>query len=138
MPAPFSPSRACTESDSSRRLAPSRARTPGKSSVTHTGLEPQPWWQVDLGTSQPIGEVAVWNRTDCCADRLTDYYVLVSETPLPTSLAQALATPGVRAFHQTATSGRPTTVPVGVTGRHVRVQLAGTDYLSLAEVQVFS
>ncbi|MEU7896327.1 glycoside hydrolase family 95-like protein [Nonomuraea sp. NPDC049152] len=33
-------------------------------SVTHTGLEPQPWWQVDLGTSRPIGEVAVWNRSD--------------------------------------------------------------------------
>ncbi len=38
-------------------------------------------------------------------------------------------------WHEVA--GRPTAVPVGVLGRYVRIQLAGANYLSLAEVQVF-
>jgi hypothetical protein len=30
----------------------------------HTNYEPNPWWQVDLGSSQPIGKVVVYNRLD--------------------------------------------------------------------------
>jgi hypothetical protein len=33
--------------------------------------------------------------------------------------------------------GRPTRLPASTTGRYVMVQLAGTNYLALAEVQVF-
>ena len=41
----------------------------------HTALEPHPWWQVDLGSSQPIARVVVYNRLDYApglhnADRL--------------------------------------------------------------------
>ena len=30
----------------------------------HTNLEPNPWWQVDLGSRQPIGKVVIYNRLD--------------------------------------------------------------------------
>ena len=30
----------------------------------HTGGEPNPWWQVDLGQSEPLGRVVVYNRLD--------------------------------------------------------------------------
>ena len=30
----------------------------------HTNLEPNPWWQVDLGSRQPIGTVVIYNRLD--------------------------------------------------------------------------
>lgn len=30
----------------------------------HAGLEPNPWWQVDLGRSQPLSKVIVYNRLD--------------------------------------------------------------------------
>ena len=30
----------------------------------HTGGEPSPWWQVDLGQSEPLGRVVVYNRLD--------------------------------------------------------------------------
>ncbi len=30
----------------------------------HTGGDPDPWWQVDLGASTPIGRVVVYNRLD--------------------------------------------------------------------------
>jgi mono/diheme cytochrome c family protein len=30
----------------------------------HTAMEPDPWWQVDLGVRQPIARVVVYNRLD--------------------------------------------------------------------------
>ena len=33
-------------------------------STTHTQEESNPWWEVDLGTEQPVDSIAVWNRTD--------------------------------------------------------------------------
>jgi hypothetical protein len=63
----------------------------------------------------------------------------VSDTPFDHSLTpeQQAAVPGVWSSHQPGTMGRPTKVSAPTTGRYVMVQLAGTNYLSLAEVQVF-
>ncbi|MDR6882429.1 hypothetical protein J2X61_004210 [Bacillus sp. 3255] len=108
-------------------------------SVTHTNENSlQPWWQVDLGTSQSIEEIYIWNRSDsCCSKRLSNYYVMVSETPFTNgSLAETLQQPGLWASHQIGEAGRPTTVAVGQSGRFVRIQLEGKNALSLAEVQV--
>ena len=47
-------------------------------SVTATNLDTNAWWQVDLGSSATVNSVVVFNRTDCCASRLNDYWVFVS------------------------------------------------------------
>ncbi|WP_412538293.1 RICIN domain-containing protein [Longispora sp. K20-0274] len=112
-------------------------------SVTHTAEtvpEPYPWWQVDLGSSQPIGTVNVFNRTDCCANRLADYWLFVSDTPFDTakSPAQQAATAGVWSAHQTTQAAGPTTVTVGRPGRYALVQQSTATILSLAEVEVRS
>src|SRR5262245_14764085 len=39
-------------------------------SVTHTGPDPQAWWQVDLSRQRWIDTIEIYGRTDCCADRL--------------------------------------------------------------------
>jgi len=108
-------------------------------SVTATNLEPTPWWQVDLGASSTIGSIVVWNRTDCCSSRLSDYWVFVSDTPfLPTDTPATLQSrAGTFARHQTGVPSPSSLIaPVGQ-GRYVRVQLSDAGYLSLAEVQVF-
>ncbi len=33
-------------------------------STIHTKAESNPWWEVDLGSAQPIDRVVIWNRTD--------------------------------------------------------------------------
>src|SRR5205085_12401854 len=108
-------------------------------SVTHTGLDANAWWQVDLGAVASISSVVIWNRTDCCWDRLSDYWVFDSNTPF--SATDTPATLQVRAGtwnnHQTSFPNPSTTIAPNVQGRYVRVQLNGTNYLSLAEVQVF-
>ncbi|MFL6257379.1 MAG: discoidin domain-containing protein, partial [Pyrinomonadaceae bacterium] len=109
-------------------------------SVTHTNTETRPWWQVDLSAVRALDRIEVWNRTDCCAERLTDFYVLVSDTPFTsTDLDMTLGQAGVSAYRTTGQGGRPTTVQVSRTGRYVRVQLASASagVLSLAEVKVW-
>jgi hypothetical protein len=109
-------------------------------SVTATNQDTNAWWQVDLGASTAIGSVIIWNRTDCCGTRLTDFWVFISNTPfLPTDTPSMLQNrPGTFSSHQTAAPNPSAIIAAnGVSGRYVRVQLTGTDYLSLAEVQVF-
>jgi uncharacterized repeat protein (TIGR01451 family) len=107
-------------------------------SVTHTNLENNPWWQEDLGGSTGIASVVIWNRTDCCSSRLSDYWVFVSDTPFQATdtLATLQSRAGIWSSHQTTAPDPSTTIAVGVQGRYVRVQLSGADNLSLAEVQV--
>ena len=108
-------------------------------SVTATTLDPNPWWEVDLGSTPTVSSVTVWNRMDCCGSRLSDYWVFVSSSPfLDSDTVSTLQNrPGTFAIHQTATPNPSTNIPVGMQGRYVRVQLSSAGYLSLAEVQVF-
>jgi hypothetical protein len=108
-------------------------------SVTATNLDPNPWWQVDLGASTAVGSIVIWNRTDCCSSRLNDYWVFVSDTPFsPTDTPLTLqGRAGTFGSHQTAAPNPSTVIAAGAPGRYVRVQLTSANYLSLAEVQVF-
>ncbi len=107
-------------------------------SLTHTATEAGAWWELDLGRVVDIDTIRVWNRTDCCTDRLSDFHVLVSEQPFAsTNLNNTLAQSGVLDFHTTGNAGRQTDVKVATQGRYVRVQLSGTNALHIAEVQVF-
>jgi len=98
-------------------------------SVTHTDLNTQAWWQVDLGTSMTLGSVVLFNRTDCCSDRLSDFDIWLSNNGIDWGVQPAAGTTGPMV--------NPTAFSVNAPGRFVRVQLRGTNYLSLAEVQVF-
>lgn len=55
-------------------------------SVSHTQRQDNPWWQIDLGSSQAVGKIRLWNRTNqSCADgpcllRLSNFYVFISDT----------------------------------------------------------
>lgn len=107
-------------------------------SISITGLDRNAWWQVDLGSSSEISSIDVWNRTDCCPERLADYWVFVSDTPFaPADTPSTLQSrQGTWSNHQTMAPSPSTTIPVNSKARYVRVQLAGENYLSLAEVKV--
>lgn len=97
-------------------------------SVTHTANEYQPWWQVRLANDTNIEEIVIWNRTNCCSSRLSNFDVFVYN--------QA----GVLQYKETIVDTPNPSVTIntgGVTGNRVRVKLKGTNPLSLAEVQVF-
>ncbi|HYO63781.1 MAG TPA: Calx-beta domain-containing protein [Pyrinomonadaceae bacterium] len=108
------------------------------SSVTHTNLDPQAWWQVDLGGKGSIDQIKIWPRTDCCTDRLANFHVFVSDEPFESSdLSATQEQPGVSTYFVAGQAASPTVVNTdGESGRYVRVQLTGSNYLSLAEVEV--
>jgi hypothetical protein len=95
-------------------------------SVTHTEEESQPWWQVDLGMPFQIATIDLWNRTDCCSDRLSNFDLYWSVDGVSWS-----------SIYYPGTAPTRTTFAVNATGRYVQVQLRGTNALSLAEVQVW-
>jgi len=84
---------------------------------------------VDLGTSMNLGSVVVFNRTDCCSERLSDFDIWLSYNGIDWGMQPAAGMTGPML--------NPTAFSMNAPGRFVRVQLRGTNYLSLAEVQVF-
>jgi RHS repeat-associated protein len=106
-------------------------------SVTHTTVENQPWWQVDLLSVSSIQNINVWNRTDCCGEALTNFYVFVSDNPFTaTDVSSTQGQPGVSTYYVAGQGGLPSNIAVNRTGRYVRVQLGNNERLSVAEVQV--
>ncbi|MFB6520436.1 discoidin domain-containing protein [Streptomyces sp. NPDC056401] len=109
------------------------------SSLSHTKLDTNAWWQVDLGSLQPIRDVRVLNRTDCCQTRLSNFHLVVSATDQTgRSLAEIQSDPDptIKRVWVKGTAPDQILLPAGVNGRYVRIQLAGTDYLALKEVLV--
>jgi YVTN family beta-propeller protein len=106
--------------------------------VSHTLTNANEWWQADLGAAHRIDRIRLWNRLDCCSERLRNFYVFVSDTDLTgRSYAAILADASVkRRFVGASTIPSNIDVPGGITGRFVRVQLDGAQYLNLTEVEV--
>jgi hypothetical protein len=99
-------------------------------SVTHTATAPNQWWMVDLGASYRIESITVFNRTDCCAERLDAELRVTEEPGWPNNLTFQSAL-GAHAVRQ---------IPVAsagvIFGRYIWVIQKGTEPLSLAEVVV--
>lgn len=106
-------------------------------SVIHTNYEVNPWWQVDLGSRIAIDTITLWNRTDCCSDRLRNFFIFVADDDMTGKNFGDLVVDN-RVWRYSLGTAAPTVLNIGVntTGRYVRVQLAETENLQLAEVLV--
>ena len=114
-------------------------------SIAHTADQPNSWWQIDLGSVQSIGTVKIFNRDDCCQDRLNGVVVLVSDTPFdvsadgPANFSAAVANADAQTTIVTST-GDETLDFGGVSGRYIRLQKNGvsnvTGIINIAEVKV--
>lgn len=102
-------------------------------SVTHTDNQ-SPWWEVDLGGVYDISVIRIWNRTDCCRERLTQFQILVGETPIVANDTRLFGG-GLQSFG--AENSKEFTSTANTRGRYVRIALPKQEYLSLAEVEVF-
>ena len=108
-------------------------------SVINTNWQVGAWWEVDLGGVADIESINVWNRTDCCGEALSNFYVLVSDEPFnSTDLNTVLNQNGVSNYFVGEIAGTPTAINIGETGRYVRVQLQGAGFLTMAELEVIA
>lgn len=101
-------------------------------SIASTNNDAGAWWQLQLTGITAISEIVVFNRTDCCGERLGPFNM---EVLLGANVVQAFEN---QAFVADVTGPyiAGMTFDVGVLGDGVRIQLVGTNYLSLAEVVV--
>jgi hypothetical protein len=102
------------------------------SNLCHTNSEVG-WWKVDLGASYSLNQIKLWNRADCCQDRVDNFKLQVSTTG---------AFAGEQVDVYTAVNeqaGRPSTYNFSPTsGRYVRLLMTVSDYLNFAEMEVYS
>lgn len=106
-------------------------------SISHTADgDKLPWWEVDLGAVHKVVAIRVFNRADCCAERLAaaGAVVLVSDQPFPNPNGMAsqrkrvFPIQGVKPMYDFPTGGMP--------ARFVRVQMQKPGALHLAEIEV--
>ncbi|MBD3176678.1 MAG: hypothetical protein GF320_15970 [Armatimonadia bacterium] len=100
----------------------------------HTAHDDPPWWQVDLGQSQPIDRVVIYNRTNGVSERAAELILKVSGDG--DSWRQVYQHDG------TVFYGHPDHAPLevsldDVTARYVRVELPVKTALHLDEVQIY-
>ena len=97
-------------------------------SVTHTVAGVGQWWSVTLDDTYNIGDINIWNRTNCCSSRLDNITVTVED-----------GNENV-VWSENITSSSATTLTVnagGVAGNVIRITQNQNQALSLAEVQVY-
>ena len=106
-------------------------------SVAITTVQSNPWWQLDLGQPHTLDAIRLWNRSDCCTQRLANLTVFVSRTDMSARTPASLtADPGVWRSQIVTEVGREVLIRGTARGRFVRVQLTGNTSLALAEVEV--
>ena len=108
--------------------------------LQHTARENQAWWEVDLGESYEIQSFKIYNRSDCCQNELSDFYVFVSDTEFGPSatLASTLADPGVNSERIQANPQSIYDIAFPVSGRYVRVwNNKNNSPVHMAEVEVW-
>jgi len=111
----------------------------GNGSVSMTYRVVEAYWEVDLGAVYDIDTVTLWNRTDCCSNRLRNFHLFVSDEPFDLDDMQYTMTqPGVLDIRHREVAGRRTDIEIGRTGRYVRIQAAYREAIvQLAEVQIW-
>lgn len=103
----------------------------GTDLLTHTESEANAWWQVDLGSSWAIDSIDVWNRTDSS--------VVNRLFPFTVSILNGTGSTLWSAIYNTLGSTHMVFDPSAlIDGQLVKIQLNDTNYLHLAEVQVWA
>ncbi|MEX0275657.1 MAG: Ig-like domain-containing protein [Flavobacteriaceae bacterium] len=98
-------------------------------SITHTLNRSNSWWRVDLGTESNLAAIRIFNRSDCCSNRLNGFKVYVGNTESnnPNDYIEV----------GTLKNLREQTLQIDEDARYVLIHRTQRGYLSLAEVEVF-
>jgi len=100
------------------------------------------WWAVDLGQPTYVDHVTITNRADCCAERLSDFWIEGSNISPSNYLTQSSQGP----FQVTFYSGYPPAgIPTNISldnynepGRYLYISVERAEYLTICELEVYS
>lgn len=103
--------------------------------------QPRPWLDIDLMDQRPVTQIRVWNARafDGVANRLSQYHVFLSPEPFvshdPAEVAAQVAANGGWHRFESTTAGFPTVLHLEASGRYLRLQLSGTSFLEVKELE---
>ncbi|XP_060134163.1 uncharacterized protein LOC118089697 [Zootoca vivipara] len=101
---------------------------------THTQLDKEPWWHVDLGEQFAISAVVVKNRGDCCGKRLQGAEIRVGDSVADRGKSNHLC----GTITDTSLGSVSTLYCNWLKGRYVSIHIPGrAEYLTLCEVEVY-
>lgn len=95
--------------------------------TNHTDNLQNAWWQVELPRDINISDIHIINRKDCCQDRLQDFDVIILDNKGKTIYSK----------HFQNSQAEYKISGIGRTGRSVKVQLRGKNFLHMARVSVY-
>ena len=120
--------------------------------LTHTLIDAESWWDLDLGEMCVVEKIVVWNRTDKPKDssrpedfytaRLFPFWMMASLTPFGDEVGSGTL---LKAKQRASAKKKFTEVrrdsawemPSNVVARYIRIQLEQTTYLHMAGVEVY-
>uniref|UniRef100_A0A3B4ZQB7 Si:ch211-215k15.4 n=1 Tax=Stegastes partitus TaxID=144197 RepID=A0A3B4ZQB7_9TELE len=106
----------------------------GNLCCTHTVLQRDPWWRVDLLAVHKVSAVTIFNRVDCCAERLLGAQILIGN-----SLENnGMKNPRCGAIFSLDNRRTFTFQCNLMEGRYVTVAIPGDNVLTLCEVEVYA
>jgi len=114
--------------------------------VTHTDTGDQiPWWTLTLNETQIVESIRIWNRVDCCSERLSNFRVTLWATEEKNNLDDRIFLAEFGGASNTfVDSFLDIPVPAGLPPAksiHIEIPGDGTGtqrYLSLAEVEIYA
>ncbi|XP_068109255.1 uncharacterized protein [Hyperolius riggenbachi] len=100
---------------------------------SHTDLDIEPWWRVDLTKVFNITKVKILNRGDCCAERIEGAEIKIGNSP------EKGGTRNPRCAKISSLGlGKEEEYICGIVGQYVTVTIPGrAAYLTLCEVKVY-
>jgi len=100
-------------------------------SCIHTSHENNPWWRVDLGEIVDVGQVVIYNREDCCSDRLNQFILTVSKV---------VGGPAVRCGRSAGNIQHLESIHSNcfVRGQHLELKIERRATLNFCEVEVYA
>ena len=121
--------------ESSKAVDGNTSQVFSQNSMALTNAGPNQFWQVDLGGNFKISNIRIFNRTDCCSERIVGAMVQIlgqdGKVIAQTAINQSSPTYDIPIAQMASITG-------GV-GRFVRIISApkADNYLQLAEVEVY-
>ncbi|XP_053112213.1 uncharacterized protein LOC128327440 [Hemicordylus capensis] len=100
---------------------------------THTELDINPWWTLDLMAEFHVWRVNITNRGDCCAERINGAEILIGNSPEKGGIKN----PRCATISSLGPGETGTFDCGGIQGQYVTVTIPGIRYLSMCQVQVF-
>ncbi|XP_068994737.1 uncharacterized protein [Embiotoca jacksoni] len=117
-----------------RAIDGNRASNWGQGSCTHTNMNQNPWWRLDLLKTYKVMSVTITNRQDCCHQRINGAEIHIGDSLEDNGNDN----PRCAVISSIAAGTSQTFECEGMEGRYVNIVIPGrNEYLTLCEVEVF-